>query len=77
MNNAALAGGSEISFKVYNSYVDLFDIPSAVVFDNANYSVRIHFIIYGAFNIAVKNNSGATLSEALTINFNITKGANS
>ena len=77
MNNAPLASGAEVSFSVLNSLVNGLDIPSAIAFNNANYSVRVHYIIGGSFNIAVKNNTAGTLSEALAINFNIIKGANS
>lgn len=77
MNNASLAAGEEVSFSVLNSLVIGLDIPSVVAFNNAKYSVRVHYIISGSFNIAVKNNTSGTLSEALAINFDITKGANS
>jgi hypothetical protein len=78
MNNAALANGATVIFTVNNSMVANTDLIYVSSYGfGYNYRVEMHWITDGQFQISVTNKSGATLSEALSINFAIFKGANS
>jgi hypothetical protein len=83
MNNAALAAGASVMFQVSCSVCSHYDVPIATgawtVVTPENYRIEATKISYpgGTFFIKVTNVSGTSLSEALTINFAIIKGANS
>lgn len=82
MNNAALAAGASVVFQVNCSVCSHYDVPIATgawtVVIPENYRIEATKINYpgGVFFIKVTNVSGVSLSEALTINFAIIKGAN-
>lgn len=75
MNNASLAAGATVVFQVNNNLVTTADTITAVAVDNANYDVNPGWNTNGAFTIKVTNTTGGALSEALTIQFSVTKGA--
>ena len=76
MNNAALAAGSSVQFTVNNSLVTAVD---AIVI-SLKYSIYYELILVdvqnGTFTLRLKNTSGGILSDAISINFAIIKGAN-
>lgn len=79
MHNAALAAGATASFILFNSLMGSSDtltlsIPNLIANDIANYKVTYNLYNGGAL-IFVTNVSGSTLSEAISINFNVHKGA--
>lgn len=77
MNNAALAGGATIAFIVNNSSVGVADtiIANIAGVALANYSARAGQAGSGVFVIAVKNESGGSLSDAVEINFTVIKNS--
>ena len=82
MNNAALAAGASVMFQVNCSVCSHYDVPIAAgawtTVLPENYRIEATKISYpsGVFFIKVTNVSGVSLSEDLTINFAILKGAN-
>lgn len=67
-----LASGASATFTVTNSTVsspDTFVMHS----QNVNYSVRASDATAGSFKITIKNESGISLSQAVTINFAVIK----
>lgn len=84
MNNAALAAGASVSFYCVNSIVTINDIIEANIVWNAvasplNYSVKAaaYEPADGTILFVVKNETAGSLSDALTINFQIHKGSSS
>ena len=80
MNNAALGAGATVEFILYNALMRPFDtmtlsIPNLIPYDIFNYKVTYNLYNGGAL-IFVTNVSGSILSEAISINFNLHKGAN-
>lgn len=82
MNNAALGAGALVSFQCANSAVLTTDIIEAnIVWDAVanptNYSVRAsaYSIANGIILFVVKNETGGSLSDALSINFQTHRGA--
>lgn len=81
MNGAALAAGATVSFLVNNTSVGSSDTVTVNIYqtfsnDLINYSIQPTIKnAGGGFYIAVKNVAGGSLSEALVLNFNVTKGA--
>lgn len=79
MNNAALASGAEVTFQFNNSLIDNEDNILLSVTAGAagwyNYQVKGGSFASGSCQIAVKNLSGGSLSEAVVLNFTILKGA--
>jgi hypothetical protein len=78
MNNAALAAGASVSFLMNNSLIANSDI----VVINCNfagglYDAKVRNIGTGAAAIIVTNISGGSLTDAVTMNFAIIKGATS
>lgn len=79
MNNAALAAGATASFILFNNLMGSSDtltlsIPNLIANDIYNYKVT-HNLYTGGASIFVTNVTGSTLSEAISINFNLHKGA--
>lgn len=74
MNSAALAAGASVSFILNNTLAGSNDVSIATSI-NGNYEVRSYVTVAGLIYIKVTNISGATLSDALGINFTIIKGA--
>lgn len=81
MNNAALAAGATVAFTLYNSELGLYDCFSVGVSGGSSnpdsYLVRWRMGGGGAVVVSVTNTSGASLSEAILLNFAIIKGATS
>lgn len=75
MHNAALSGGAEISFYVFNSNVTYNDVVIVTANDgfNGNYLAQAYLISNGAFAIRVTNTTGTSYSEAANINFAVIK----
>lgn len=77
MNNAALAGGASVAFYLLNSIVGEYDVVSVNVWSNANYEAKVVTSYGGTVYIEVKNRTAGSLSDAVTLNFTVTKGADS
>jgi len=81
MNAAALAAAGIVSFTVTNSQVAATDTISLnLQSGNATagtYRYWIDKVAAGSFVVCVENRSAGSLSEALVLNFNVFKGANS
>lgn len=76
MNNAALAAGASVLFTVTNSSVAANDcVISQAGPGFSNYRVETANGGAGAFNVRVTNLSAGSLSDAVTINFVVVKGA--
>jgi hypothetical protein len=79
-SNAALAAAAEISFTVTNSSVAATDciILNLASGGTANtYTLSVHAVASGSFDIMIGNVSASSRSEALTINFAVIKGVTS
>ncbi|MBB3928749.1 hypothetical protein GGR43_004494 [Sphingobium jiangsuense] len=74
-HNAALPGGAAARFTVTNSAVRATDIIT-VLAQNGDYEAKAFDIADGSFRIALKNDTGGSLSDAVTLNFAIVSGAN-
>ena len=74
MNNAALAAGGTVAFTVNNTLMSSVDTVHLNV-TNGSYSGRVYNNSNGSFVIALKNETAVSLSDAVVINFAITKGA--
>ena len=74
-NNAALGSGATVSFSINNSIISATDVVVVVVSAGSSYTVQPAFVQGGVFNIRLTNTTGGSLSEAVTINFAIIKGA--
>lgn len=78
MNNAALAGGAEVSFKLYNSTISITDTVHVMVNSASNgwtYSVRSVGSLSGDISIYIKNEHYGSLSDSIDIYFAVIKGA--
>jgi len=69
---SALGAGAEAAFTFNNSEVVSTDIVMANV-GNGNYKVHVTDTAAGSFSMRLKNDSGGSLSDAVTINFAIYK----
>ena len=77
MNNAALAAGVSVGFRVNNSFAETADAVVLTVAGGGiiqNYNVWTQAGQTGAFTVFVRNISADSLSDALGINFAIIKG---
>lgn len=82
MNNAALAANTTVSFTLVNSLISAGDTLALEIVSGAaaftNYRLLAgNAVTAGQRGIAVTNQSGGSLSEAIVIQFNIIKGATS
>lgn len=77
MNNAALAGGASVAFYLLNSIVGEYDVVNVNVWSSANYEAKVVTSYGGTVYIEVKNRTAGSLSDAVTLNFTVTKGADS
>lgn len=75
MHNETLAGGASVNFIIFNSLCSSLDTIVVTVGDNANYIVSCVNVAGGAFRLRITNITGSALSEAISINFSIIKGA--
>jgi len=72
MNNAALASVTNVTFTLNNSFISSNDIVILNVSAGATagaYNVWVSGLSAGTVTITVRNISGGSLSEAVTINF--------
>jgi len=81
MNNAALASGAAVAFTLNNSLIANADKVTANVNSTGSvtydgYSVRVRVSV-GACVFTVKNETAGSLSEPVSINFEVHKGATS
>lgn len=77
MNNAALAAGGQVTFSLNNSLITVNDII-VVHCTHANgfaYYVWAGYSTAGSAQVTVKNTAASSLSDAITINFAVIKGA--
>jgi hypothetical protein len=80
MNAAALAAGAIVTFTVTNSLVTAEDIIIAQHNSGGtigSYSIVPNTPAAGSFKITVRNNSAASLSEAVVIRFAVIRAASS
>ena len=80
MNNAALAASTTVVFQVTNSSVNANDtiiVHRISGGSTSNYIINTDGVGSGFFNIAVRNISAGSLSDALVIRFTIIKSVNS
>ena len=71
-HNAALAAAAEVSFTVTNSTVKATDVVVACIASGATagaYAVTVDAVAAGSFRISLSNQSAASKSEALVLNF--------
>ena len=80
-SNSALAGGATVVFRLNNSsvsadesYVLLFTVAG---YDADRYTVSASVFAPGVCSVSIKNNTAASLSEAIPINFAVIKAARS
>ncbi|MES2499269.1 MAG: hypothetical protein V4570_01935 [Pseudomonadota bacterium] len=79
-NNAALAAGASVNFALNNTLINTTDGVIANVLGGAGaYTVQVVNVgvAGGSVTFRLTNISGGSLSEAVTINFDIIKGVNS
>ena len=72
MNNAALAGTTNVTFTLNNSFISANDIIILNIASGAtagSYNCWVSGLSAGAVSITVRNISGGSLSEAVVINF--------
>ena len=72
MNNAALAGTTNVTFTLNNSLISANDIVILNIASGAtagSYNCWVSGLSAGAVSITVRNISGGSLSEAVVINF--------
>ena len=75
-SNAALASNAIVSFTVTNSVVgvnDVIDIHRASGGTAVSYNIWVDSVAAGSFVVAIRNINAASLSEAITLNFIVTK----
>jgi len=78
MNNASLAAGASVFFDVANNKIAASDsvcVTSVGGTGSSSYRVEHYNINAGSFYIRVTNITGGALTDALAINFSVTKGA--
>ena len=78
MNNAALAAGASIQFQLNNSLLaasDTLVATSSFGAQAGSYLVNVLYVGAGAAVIRVTNVTAGSLSDAVTINFTVIKGA--
>ena len=80
MNNAALADAAEVTFQVNNDKVTATDIPQIAISSGGTagaYLATVSAVAAGSFKVSISNVSGGALSEAIVINFGVSKGSSS
>ena len=73
MNNAALAGTTNVTFTLTNSLIGIKDVLVLNVYGGTagSYNVWVSGLAAGPATITVRNITGGSLSEAIVINFAI------
>ena len=78
MNNAQLAGTTSVQFTLTNSRIGANDtvvVNLASGNTAGSYLVSVDAVAAGSCVISLRNYSGGALSEAVSLNFNLIKGA--
>ena len=78
MNNAALADGAEVTFQVNNDKVAATDVIGVNIASGGTAGadlVVVSAVAAGSFKITVSNVSGGALSQAIVLNYAVTKSA--
>ena len=76
MNNAALAGTTNVTFTLTNSLIGVKDVLVLNVYGgtSGSYNVWVSGLAVGSATITVRNITGGSLSEAIVINYAIIHG---
>jgi len=76
LNNAALAGTTNVTFTLTNSLIGVKDVLVLNVYGGTSgaYNVWVSGLAVGSATITVRNITGGSLSEAIVINFAIIHG---
>jgi len=76
MNNAALAGTTNVTFTLTNSLIGVKDVLVLNVYGGTagSYNVWVSGLATGSATITVRNITGGSLSEAIVINYAIIHG---
>jgi len=76
LNNAALAATTNVTFTLTNSIIGVKDVLVLNVYGgtSGSYNVWVSGLAAGSATITVRNITGGSLSEAITINFAIIHG---
>ena len=76
MNNAALAGTTNVTFTLTNSLIGVKDVLVLNVYGGTagSYNVWVSGLAEGSATITVRNITGGSLSEAIVINYAIIHG---
>jgi len=76
MNNAALAGTTNVTFTLTNSFIGVKDVLVLNVYGGTagSYNVWVSGLAEGSATITVRNITGGSLSEAIVINYAIIHG---
>lgn len=80
MHNASLAASATVYFNLLNSFIAATDIVIVTVSNGGSttaYQAWVPYTTSGSAQIAVRNNSGGSLGEAVTLNFAVIKGSTS
>lgn len=78
-SNATLGSGGEVSFTLTNSKIAATDVVVTNIASGATtntYQITVDAVAAGSCRIFLRNSSGSSRSEALTINFAIIKAVN-
>lgn len=76
LNNAALAGTTNVTFTLTNALIGIKDVLVLNVYGgtSGSYNVWVSGLATGSATITVRNITGGSLSEAIVINFAIIHG---
>ncbi|CAB4242063.1 hypothetical protein UFOVP86_34 [uncultured Caudovirales phage] len=76
LNNAALAGTTNVTFTLTNALIGIKDVLVLNVYGgtSGSYNVWVSGLATGSATITVRNITGGSLSEAIIINFAIIHG---
>jgi hypothetical protein len=78
MNGAALAAATSVSFTLTNSHIAATDLIVVTISGGASagaYAASVDAVATGSCRITLRNQSAATLSEAVVLNMAVLKGA--
>lgn len=78
-HNASLAAGAWVEFSVNCSSCGVDDVPVLALTGSApdKYLVKCNNVAAGVFTVAIKNDTGGALAEALSVRFAVIKAATS
>lgn len=74
-HNASLAANTDVSFVLTNSVVEVGDAVYVTGSSAANYLYRTGLAASGGVTVFIRNTTAGSLSDALTIDFKVIKGA--